>query len=101
MTYHLGLDAISDFDDITDYTLRRWGIDAVNIYNLGLKKKLNSIGQGNEIKRLYNRKKYPDLYVTRYRFHLIYYLAHMDKVPIIVRILHHKRDQDKQLLKWS
>ena len=38
MTYHLGLDAISDFDDITDYTLRSWGIDAVNIYNLGLKK---------------------------------------------------------------
>ena len=41
MTYHLGLDAISDFDDITDYTLRRWGIDAVNIYIKDSKISLN------------------------------------------------------------
>ena len=38
MTYQLGLDAIQDIDDITSYTLRRWGVDMVHDYNLGLKK---------------------------------------------------------------
>ena len=98
MSFEMSLEATGDLDEIIDYTLERWGEDEVNKYVGELEEKLNSIGKGDEIKKRFGIK-FSNLYVTRYRFHMIYYLTELGKVPLIIRILHVKRDKLRHLEK--
>ena len=97
MNYDISLGAEKDIDDITIYTLETWGMDAVKKYVGELKDKLELIGRGEVIKEE-SFDIIPNLYVTRFQFHLIYYFSDFGKKPQIVRILHHKQDKMRHLL---
>ena len=98
MTYRITDFAINVITDIALYTVENWGVDAVQDYVTGLKSKLDAIGRGEVVKEecfdLFS-----DLYVTRYRHYLIYYVFEVDQIPRIVRLIHHKRDVINQLEK--
>ena len=96
MTYQMGFDAIGDLDKIIAYTLEKWGEDAVEKYVGELEEKLEAIGKGEVVvEKAFNLS--PDLYITRFRHHLIYYLVEERKKPLIIRILHHKQDRVRHL----
>ena len=98
MVYEISHDAKKDLQEIVRYTSENWGDHAVNKYVSELIKKLEVIGRGNVI----NSKSFdliPDLHMTRFRYHLIYYIDKVGEKPQIVRILHHKQDKVRHLEK--
>ena len=96
MTYQISDDAINDLNEIAHYTLEKWGVDEVKNYVSKLMEKLEAIGKGEVIKEE-SFDLFPDLYVTRFRYHLIYYLYEVGKPPQIARILHYKQDRVRHL----
>ena len=68
MTYEISPGAERYIKEITNYTIEKWGIDAEEKYIGGLENKLDEIGRGKELKRLFNAI-VPELYVSRFRFH--------------------------------
>ena len=96
MTYDITPGAERDIKEITNYTIEKWGIEAVDKYIGELENKLDAIGRGKEIKRLFNGI-VPELYVSRFRYHLIFYLVVEGKKPSIIRILHDKQDKIRHL----
>ena len=98
MTYQISDDAVIDLKEIAQYTSEMWGGDAVENYVSEIFNKLDAIGRGNIIKEHYGDS-FPELYVTRFRNHLIFYQVKEGKVPLIMRILHHKQDKLRHLNK--
>jgi len=89
-TYVLSKDAENDLREIVQYTLKEWGESAFVKYKSGLSKKMNDIGNKGVVERRFS-KTYPQLLVTKYRFHYIFYLAdNLDK-PIIIGVIHEQR----------
>lgn len=39
-----------------------------------------------------NLKPLPELYVTKYRYHFIFYLHKIDQKPLIIGVIHEQRD---------
>ena len=85
------IDATNDIEEITRYTLERWGEDVAKEYVGGLVKSFYAIGEGSAITLQYSEL-YPDAFVLRYRKHFVFYLAGTVEVPLIFGIFHHKRD---------
>ena len=63
---------MNDLKEIAQYTLDNWGVDAIDSYITTLLDKLDAIGKGEVVKEEYGEE-YPNLYVTRFRYHKIYY----------------------------
>ena len=98
MTYELTPSAEEDIVEIIQYTEKEWGIDAVEKYVRNLEKKLDEIGTGLAVKRQFQTV-IPQLYVTKFRYHLIFYFHELGAKPAVIRILHEKRDIVSQLEK--
>ncbi len=90
-TYRLSKDAKQDLKEVTRYTLNKWGEDALKKYIGGLTKTFEAIGAGDvHIREFSNR--FPELLVTKYRYHYVFYFADgLDKAGII-GVIHERRD---------
>ncbi len=89
--YELTLDAEQDLREVARYTLNKWGKDKFHIYRKGLKETFERIGK-HEIKRRAFSGKYPGLCVAKYQQHYIFYLIETAGEPLIIGVIHHRRD---------
>ena len=60
-------------------------------YRDGLKKTFDAIAQNKIIARQFS-KHFPRLRVTKYRYHYIFYMAENFEMPVIIAVIHEKRD---------
>jgi len=72
-SYRLSKDADLDLEDIAKYTLRKWSAEAFDKYKDGLEATFEAIGTGKASKRKFSDD-FPELLVTRYRHHYVFYL---------------------------
>ena len=89
-TYVLSKDAEKDLREIARYTLKQWGESAFQKYKAGLRKKLNAIGKNLVIERRFS-KTLPHLFVTKYRYHFIFYVTGGVEKPVIIGVIHEQR----------
>ena len=95
-TYELSKDAEEDLREVALYTLDAWGKEQLTEYRQGLKETFNAIGIQDVVARKFS-KNYPQLRVTKYRYHYIFYIAEAVEKPIIIGIIHERRDIVNQL----
>lgn len=82
--------AISDLEDITDYTARTWGADQAKAYNKDVRAKISEIVSGEaSIQSLGIGK--AGLFKARENRHLIIFEQTGDQI-LIVRVLHEAMD---------
>ena len=91
LSYELSLDAEDDLREIARYTLKRWGREALREYQDGLKRTINAIGDNTAQARTFSTL-FPRVLVTKYRYHYIFYLSDNNKKPIIIGVIHERRD---------
>ena len=89
--YELTKDAEKDLREIARYTLNKWGKEMLYEYRGGLEKTFQKIGSHNVSKKSFS-KEFPKLLVSRYKFHYIFYLSEDLEKPVIIGIIHEKRD---------
>jgi len=90
-SYKLSLDAEKDLQDIAHYTLNAWGKKIFQQYQSGLKKQFKAIAK-KEVPRKTFSKQFPELFVSKYRYHFIFYILSTDQTPIIIGVIHEQRD---------
>ena len=73
-SYTLTRDAENDLLDIAKYTLSKWGKSAFDKYKNGLEETFVNISNGNVIPKSFS-KNIPDIRVTKYKYHFIFYLV--------------------------
>ena len=89
--YALTEDAEQDLREVARYTLNRWGKELLRQYRNGLKETFKAIAANDVPKRAFSET-YPDLLVTKYRYHYIFYLVDDLPKPVIVGVIHERRD---------
>lgn len=89
-SYTLTRDAENDLRDIARYTLSKWGNVAFDKYKNGLERAFINISNCNVITKSFS-KNLPDIRVTKYKFHFIFYLQKKNKT-IIIGVIHEQRD---------
>jgi len=89
--YELTKDAEQDLREVANYTLRKWGKAKLHEYRGGLKDTFQAIGH-HEITPQSFSKNVPELLVTKYKYHYIFYLSENYKKPVIIGVIHEKRD---------
>lgn len=94
--YALTKDAENDLREVARYTLNKWGKEALQRYRIGLKELFNAIAENQVIKHSFSQQ-FPQLLVTKYRYHYIFYLTEGFDKPIIIGVIHEKRDIVNQL----
>ncbi len=94
--YNLSKDAEKDLREVARYTLNKWGKEKLQDYRGGLKNTFNKIGK-NEIKKYQFSKNIPELLVTKYKYHFIFYLTEDLEKPVIIGVIHERRDIVKRL----
>ncbi|MCY3769981.1 MAG: type II toxin-antitoxin system RelE/ParE family toxin [Gammaproteobacteria bacterium] len=90
-SYKLSHDARQDIQQVTRYTQKIWGAKAAHKYTDGLKDIFEAIGKGAVKKRAFSRT-FPELLVTKHRYHYIFYYVKDLKRPGIVGVIHERRD---------
>ena len=90
-SYELTKDAENDLRDIARYTLKEWGKEAFERYRSGIKKTFQDIGKNKILKRQFSER-FPELLVTKYRRYYIFYLTEKVKKPVIIGVIHERRD---------
>ena len=65
-------------------------------YRGGLKKTFEGIGKNNIISRQFSDD-FPELLVTKYKYHFIFYLAESMEKPVIIGVIHERRNIVKRL----
>ena len=90
-SYELSSDAKQDLREIARYTGKKWGRGTLEKYRSGLNGIFESIGKGAVQNRQFS-KELPDLLVTKYRFHFVFYLTENLPKPVITRVIHERRD---------
>ena len=89
--YRLTKDAEQDLREVARYTRKEWGFAMLREYRGGLKKTFEAIGNNDVVSRDFSDN-FPELLVTKYRHHFIFYVAEgMDK-PTIIGVIHERRD---------
>ena len=91
LPYTLTLDAEKDLREVARYTRGKWGDKVLGEYRAGLKKTFEAIGSGDIQKRPFS-KKFPQLFVTKYRYHYIFYVIGLHEKPAIIGVIHERRD---------
>lgn len=94
--YELSKDTEEDLREVARYTLATWGRDQLNEYRQGLKEVFDAIGHQAIVARKFS-KNYPQLRVTKYRYHYIFFIAEGVEKPIIIGVIHERRDIVNQL----
>ena len=94
--YDLTKDVEKDLREVARYTLNKWGKEKLQEYRDGLKNTFNKIGK-NEIQIHQFSKNIPELLVTKYKYHFIFYLTKNLEKPIIIGVIHERRDIVKRL----
>ena len=94
--YRLTKDAERDLREVARYTLKQWGKAMFQGYRGGLKKTFEDIGKNNTISRQFSDD-FPELLVTKYKYHFIFYLAESMEKPVIIGVIHERRDIVKRL----
>lgn len=89
--YKLTKDAENDLRDVARYTLNTWGPNALEQYKHGIKETFSAIANDSLAKRRFS-KKIPELLVTKYKSHFIFYLENIEGSAMIIGIIHEKRD---------
>ena len=89
--YRLSKDARRDLQEITSYTLNKWGRDALEKYVGGLTKTFEAIGNGAVYRRSFSRR-FPDLLVTKFRYHYVFYFTEGLDKPGIIGVIHERRN---------
>ncbi|MCJ8268955.1 MAG: type II toxin-antitoxin system RelE/ParE family toxin [Psychrosphaera sp.] len=89
--YELTKDAQRDLQQIARYTLNKWGKAQLQKYRSGLKRTLKLIAQNEVVPRLFS-KRFPQLLVTKYQNHFIFYLTEKNTKPVIIGVIHEERD---------
>ncbi|MCD6526958.1 MAG: type II toxin-antitoxin system RelE/ParE family toxin [Desulfuromonas sp.] len=89
--YKLSTAAENDLRDVARYTLDTWGKKALEQYRKGLKDTFQSIAKDEMPKRVFSTA-FPDLLVSKYRYHYIFYLTRNRIKPMIIGIIHEKMD---------
>ena len=77
-TYEFTKDAEKDLREVAQYTLNKWGKKALAEYRDGLKATFS--------------KTFPQLLVTKYKYHFIFYITEGMTKPVIIGVIHEKRD---------
>jgi len=96
--YEISIDAENDLTEIAQYSLDKWGIKVFEQYKNGLIQTFNVIGNNEAIERVVS-KTLADVFVTKYRYHFIFYLKSNNHKPTIIAVIHEQRDILKHLLK--
>ena len=95
-SYLLSKEAENDLRDIAKYTLDKWGKEQLTRYRQNLKLKFVAIANDNVERRKFSNK-LPHVNVTKAGSHFVFYLTPKESVPIIIGVIHEKRDLVKQL----
>lgn len=90
-SYELIKDAEADLRDVARYTLRKWGKNALEIYRKGLNKTFQDINRGEVISNAFSNA-YPQLLVTKHKYHYIFYITENRTKPLIIGVIHERRD---------
>ena len=90
-SYVLSIDAEKDLQEVAQYTLHKWGAELFKLYREGLKNTFVALANNKIPKRAFS-KTYPDLFVSKYRFHYIFYVLSRKKKIVIIGVIHEKRD---------
>jgi len=90
-SYVLTKDAENDLKEIARYTLKEWGESTFQSYKMGLSEKFNEVAQQSMVKHTFSQA-FPQLLVTKYRYHYIFYLTEGYEKPIIIGVIHEQRD---------
>ena len=93
--YRLTKDAEQDLLDVARYTMKTWGKEVFHEYQKGLESLFNNLPSYLS-RRLFSTK-FPGLMVTKYRYHYIFYLVNEQTQPVIIGVIHEKRDLVKHL----
>jgi len=91
LPYELSVDAENDLREVARYTLNKWGKDALITYRNGLKDKFIEIGESILPKRTFSDS-FPNLLITKYKYHYIFYITDKVEKPVIIGVLHEMRD---------
>lgn len=94
--YNLTIDPEGDLRNIAHYTLEMWGVKKVKEYQADLNENFDQIGRGEIIERPFS-KKLSNVHVTKCRHHFIFYLAKVNKLPIIIAVFNERNDMVKRL----
>ena len=89
--YTLSKDAQADLRQVARYTQREWGKEQLAEYRSGLKATFNAIGNSDVVPRRFSTQ-YPQICVTKYRYHYIFYITENVQKPIIIAVIHERRD---------
>ena len=90
-TYRLSRDAREDVKEVTRYTLINWGEGALEKYIGGLTRTFEAIGDGSVPWKSFSSR-FPDLLVTKYRYHYVFYITEGLDKPGIIGVIHERRD---------
>lgn len=91
LPYELLKDAEADLREVARYTLKKWGKEALANYRGGINKVFIGIGNGEVVSNAFSSK-YPHLLVTKYKYHYIFYITVQRENPLIIGVIHEKRD---------
>lgn len=89
--YNLSAAAENDLLEIARYTLNTWGKEALERYRIGLKNTFLNIAKNEMPKRSFSTT-FPDLLVSKYKYHYIFYIAKNRTTPVIIGVIYEKRD---------
>ncbi len=89
--YELTKDAEKYLREVARYTLNKWGREMLQEYRGCLKNTFKEIGENNVRKHQFSDN-FPELLVTKYRLHYILYLTENVVKPIIIGVIHERRD---------
>ena len=94
--YRLTKDAEQDLREVARYTLKNWGPAMLQEYRGGLKTTFEAIGNNDVIRRDFSDN-FPELLVTKFKYHFIFYLTEGMGKPTIIGVIHERRDIVKRL----
>ena len=90
-SYKLTPDAEQDLRDIARYTLNTWNVATFEKYRDALEETFEAIAAATVQPQIFS-KNLPDILVTKYRYHFIFYLTEDVEVPLIIGVIHERRD---------
>jgi len=89
--YELTKDAEKDLREVARYTLNKWSKEMLQEYRGGLKNTFDEIGRNQVMKHPFSRQ-FSELLVTKYKYHFIFYLTENLEKPVIIGVIHERRD---------
>ncbi len=90
-SYRLTRDAEQDLQNIANYTVKKWGVKALKTYHDGLGTTFNAIGSRDIVTRQFSDV-LPHVFVTKFKYHFIFYLSKPNIKPVIIGVIHERMD---------